>query len=241
MTRRQARDRGVGLVVGGSCSIGAAIGEMLGGLGLEVHLWGRDHERLDAASRQVTGAGGQVSVAAVDVTDREALAAAVADLPAGRRLEVVVYAAGVFDWATADQADVEVTDRLLDVNLSSAAAATRLLLPRLLDSEPSALVYIGSGASRQAFAHNAAYVASKHGLLGLSQAVWADVRDRGVKVSIVSPGLVLAGAGMWAPAARESPHDLLSPSDVADAVRFVVQFPHRGCPTEIRIETQRAV
>lgn len=70
----------------------------------------------------------------------------------------------VFDWATAEQADVEVTDRLLDVNLSSAAAATRLLLPRLLDSEPSALVYIGSGASRQAFAHNAAYVASKHGL-----------------------------------------------------------------------------
>ncbi len=232
------------LVAGGSSAIGTAVGRALAGLGHDVVLWGRDDLRLETAREAVATScveGATARIAAVDVTDRAALAAAVDDLPSDGSLHAVVWAAGVFDWAPAEVAEVGTWDRLLDVNLTSAAAATRLLLPRLLEAAPSALVYVGSGASRQAFAGNAAYVASKHGLLGLSQAVWADVRDRGVKVSIVSPGLVLAGAALGAPVAAEHPEWLLAPSDVADAVAFVVAFPGRGCPTEIRLETQRTL
>jgi NADP-dependent 3-hydroxy acid dehydrogenase YdfG len=70
--------------------------------------------------------------------------------------------------------------------------------------------------------------------------VWLDVRDRGVKVSLVSPGLVAAGARLPAPVASARPEWLLAPEDVADAVRFVVAFPARGCPTEVRVEPQRS-
>jgi NADP-dependent 3-hydroxy acid dehydrogenase YdfG len=45
----------------------------------------------------------------------------------------------------------------------------------LLAAAPSALVYLGSGAARQAYAHNAAYVASKHGVAGLAGATFLDV------------------------------------------------------------------
>ena len=68
-----------------------------------------------------------------------------------------------------------------------------------------------------------------------------DVRDRGVKVSLISPGLVAAGAGLRAPIAAAHPDWLLQPSDVAAAVAFVVTYPERGCPTEIRIETHRTL
>jgi NADP-dependent 3-hydroxy acid dehydrogenase YdfG len=101
-------------------------------------------------------------------------------------------------------------------------------------------VFIGSGASRQAFANNAAYVASKHGLAGLAGATFLDVRDRGVKVSLVSPGLVAAGAGLLSPAGANSPQELLAPEDVAAAVAFVVSFPHTGCPTEIQLQPQKS-
>ena len=79
------------------------------------------------------------------------------------------------------------------------------------------LVYVGFCAARLACPDNAAYVASKHGLRGLAEGVWLDVRAQDVKVSTVSPGLVAA------------------------AVRFVVTFPGRGCPTEIRVEQHHPI
>ncbi len=218
------------LVVGGSSTIGAAVAATLTDAGHRVRLWGRSPERLAAAART---AGPGTSTAVVDVRDRHASAAAAADLP---DLRVAVWAAGVFDWGDADAADPAAWDEVLDTGLAAAAAASRLLLPALLRTAPSALVFLGSAAGHQAFPHNAAYVAAKHGLTGLARAVWLDVRDRGVKVSLVSPGLVAAGAGLRAGA---DPAALLQPADVAAAVRFVVDFPGRGCPTEIRLEPQR--
>jgi len=129
--------------------------------------------------------------------------------------------------------------QLLAVNLTAAAVATRLVLPHVLAAAPSALVYIGSGAAHEVFANNAAYVASKHGLAGLAGATFLDVRDRDVKVSLVSPGLVAAGAGLYSPAGQSTPERLLTPADVAAAVRLVVTFPARGCPTEIHLHPQR--
>ncbi|HEV2887269.1 MAG TPA: SDR family NAD(P)-dependent oxidoreductase [Jatrophihabitans sp.] len=226
------------LVIGGSSQIGAAIGRVLAGLGHHVMLWGRDPNRLEQAAGTIRHAGGRAAGMVVDVSDRTALRGA-AEQFTGSPLTAVVWAAGLFDWADADQAEPDTWDRLFDVNLAAAAAATRLLLPALLAGSPSSLIYLGSAASRQPFAHNAAYVASKHGLAGLAGAVWLDVRDRGVKVSLVSPGLVAAGAGLGSPQGQAGPEQLLQPEDVASAVRFVVTFPERGCPTEIRLEPQR--
>ena len=175
------------LVVGASSDIGTAVAASLAGLGHELVLWGRDRDRLAAAA----AACGEASVAVVDVTDGDAMRAALAEVPAGG-LDVVVWAAGDFDWAPAHEADGERWRQLLDVNLTSAAVLTTLVLPTLVERAPSALVYIGSGAARRAYPGNAAYVASKHGLAGLAHAVFLDVRDHGVKVSVVSPGLVAA-------------------------------------------------
>lgn len=227
------------LVIGGSSRIGAAIGQTLAGLGQHVTLWGRDPGRLDLAAEQIRAAGGRASSRVVDVRDRAALGEAAEQVLAGPRLAAVVWAAGLFDWADADRAEPDTWDQLFDVNLVAAATATRLLLPALLAGAPSSLIYLGSGASRQAFAHNAAYVASKHGLAGLAGGVWLDVRDRGVKVSLIAPGLVAAGAGLRSPQGQANPEQLLQPEDVAAAVGFVVTFSDRGCPTEIRLEPQR--
>lgn len=218
------------LIVGGSSAIGTAIAATLVELGHRVRLWGRSSDRLEAAAAML---GVAASVDVVDVTDRAAVAAAVADLP---ELRVVVFAAGAFDWCDADTADAAVWESLLDTTLVAAAVVTRFVLPTLLRSAPATLIFVGSAAGHQAFAHNAAYVASKHGLTGLARAVWLDVRDRDVKVSLVSPGLVAAGAGLRAGTAPEL---LLAPEDVAAAVRFVATFPARGCPVEIRLEPQR--
>jgi short-subunit dehydrogenase len=83
-------------------------------------------------------------------------------------------------------------------------------------------------------------VASKHGLAGFAEALWLDLRRHHVGVTLVSPGLVAAGAGLGSPAGRRAPDLLLQPDDVADAVGYAVGLATgsgaRACPTVIRVD-----
>lgn len=214
------------LVVGASSAIGAAVARALADDGYECLLWGRDPERLAAAGRRWDQ---------VDLRSPAEVSAGLARLPG--RLAAVVYCAGLFDWSPADTGDPDVWDELLTVNLAAALRVTRGVLPALLAGAPSSLVLLGSGAARTPFPGNPAYVASKHGLAGFARSVFLDVRDRDVAVTLLSPGLVAAGAGLRAPGVR--PEQLLQPDDVAAAVRWVLQTPAHVCPVEIELQPQR--
>ena len=214
------------LVVGASSDVGAAISRELAAGGFDCLLWGRDHERLAAV-------GPRWDV--VDLRSPGEVRAGLDRLP--DRLSAVVYAAGLFDHAPADGGDPDVWDELVTVNLAAAMRVTRGVLPALLAATPSSLVLLGSGAARTAYPGNPAYVASKHGLAGFARSVFLDVRDRDVAVTLLSPGLVAAGAGLGAPGVR--PERLLQPADVAAAVRWVVGTPPNVCPVEVELQPQR--
>jgi 3-hydroxy acid dehydrogenase / malonic semialdehyde reductase len=218
--------RGTALVVGASSDIGAAVARGLTADGLDCLLWGRNPERLAAV-------GPRWDV--VDLRSADDVRAGLERLPG--RLSAVVYAAGLFDWAPADSGAPDVWDELVAVNLAAAMRVTRGVLPALIAAAPSSLVLLGSGAARAAFPGNPAYVASKHGLAGFARSVFLDVRDRDVAVTLLSPGLVAAGAGLRAPGVR--PEELLQPDDVAAAVRWVVGTPAHVCPVEIELQPQR--
>lgn len=202
------------VVVGSRSAIGSAIADGLAAAGWSVAPWQRPD-------------GGRV-----ELTDPAQVDAAAAH----DRLGAVVYAAGLFDWGDADVADPDAWARLVEVNLSAAMRVTRRLLPALLAGAPSTLVLLGSGAALQAYPHNPAYVASKHGLLGFARASFLDVRDRGVRVTVVNPGLVAAGAGLLSGA---DPAALLQPADVAAAVLYAVSAPPHACVTELDLHPLR--
>lgn len=187
-----------------------------------------------------------MSARAVDVTNTAEVTAALAELdgettgppddPGSRPLDAVVWAVGVFDWGPADQADPERWGRVIEVNLGAAARATPQILRVLTRTPGSSLVFIGSGAAHRIYPDNAAYVASKHGVAALAAASFLDVKKHGVRVSVVSPGLVAAGSGMLSPQGVEDPSTLLQPDDVASAVEYILNFPAHGCPVLVELQ-----
>ncbi|MGC5170209.1 SDR family oxidoreductase [Microbacterium sp. DT81.1] len=223
------------VIAGASSEIGRAIAVSFAGRGMHVRLWGRDVARLDAAASACMDAGAEsAQPTVVDVRDGAALhAAADGVLKEGGRLTAVVWAAGVFQWGRFDTVDESLMNDVLSTTFTAAATTARLFLPALVAHAPSTFVFVGSGAGRQAYPDNAAYVAAKHGLRGLAEALHLDVCDEGVTVSVISAGLVNAGAGSLAPAARTHASALLRPEDIARAVEFVVDSPANVCPTEI--------
>jgi NADP-dependent 3-hydroxy acid dehydrogenase YdfG len=108
-------DEAHALVIGASSEIGRAIAVELVSLDMSVSLCGRDRERLQQAATLCRETGRRCYVDAVDVTDAATVRQAVADLAERGRLSVVVYAAGVFDWAPADRADTATWRRVVPV------------------------------------------------------------------------------------------------------------------------------
>ena len=233
---------GQALVVGATSEIGTAVAESLASEVDRLVLWGRDPDRMAGAAEACRAAGPEVEVETrpVDVTRSGELADGVAALRAGGPVKVVVWTPGLFDWAPADEADPARWRELAEVNVTAPMEFTPLVLPALVEAAPSSLIYLGSGAGHAIYPNNAAYVATKHAMSALAHATYADVRRHRVKVSLIAPGLVAAGAALWSPVGQEHPEWLLRPADVAAAVRFVVGLGDHGCPTEIRLQPHLA-
>ncbi len=133
---------------------------------------------------------------AMDVTDDASVAAGVADAAVRLGgLDTLVNSAGVFQFRALEGIATAEWDRILDVNLRGTFLVMREAMPHLKASGRGRVVNISSDAGKKGFALLAAYCASKFGVVGLTQAVAAEVAPDGVRVNAVCPGTV-AETGM---------------------------------------------
>jgi 3-oxoacyl-[acyl-carrier protein] reductase len=226
------------IVTGGTSGIGLAIAHALVAEGARVMIAGRDRQRIAAAVASLSAAAGaaaHVAGTVVDVRDRAAVDALVADT--ARRfggLGALVNNAGV--GAFTDVASMSDADwsRVIDTNLTGVFFATRAAIPYLKQAGGGWIINIASLAARNYFPGGAAYCASKAGLLAFSEAVMQEVRFDNIRVSVVMPGSVATGfAGTANP--PEDDAWKLSPDDVAKVVVDLLRHPGRSLPSKVEI------
>src|SRR5215831_18402470 len=82
---------------------------------------------------------------------------------------------------------------MVNVNLTALFDVTRALLPRMVERRSGHIVVIGSIAGRSAFVGGTCYAATKHAVMAFTECLMLEVRDAGVKVSVVNPGSVATG------------------------------------------------
>jgi NAD(P)-dependent dehydrogenase (short-subunit alcohol dehydrogenase family) len=174
------------VVTGASRGIGAAVAQELAHLGADLTLVGRSLPALrTAASRLRDQAGVRVSEAACDVTDAAAVAKLAREL-AG--VSILVNNAGGAESAPFSKTDPELWQRMIDLNLTSVYAMTQAVAPAMLTSGWGRIVNIASTAGLKGYAYVSAYVAAKHGVVGLTRALALEFAARGVTVNAVCPG-----------------------------------------------------
>ena len=224
-------------VTGARSGIGAAIAIALARRGAVLALVGRDEASLKATAGACRARGAVVECFAADLSRSAELAALVSRIhEACGPIHTLINNAGLFLEASILDGDMEAWDRALDVNLKAAIHLTRHALPTMPDG--GAVVFIASSASRKAYAGGTNYCAAKFGLLGFAGALFEDVRERGIKVCSILPGVV--DTGMHEGDNALDPAKMIQPEDVAAAVVFALSMPARTCPTEIALQPQRA-
>jgi len=172
------------VIMGGGSGIGASCAEALARAGARVTLMGRDRARLEA-QREAMRAHGDVACISVDVTNEAAVEEAFSRAgPA----DILINNAGHAQAAPFTHTDAALWQRMLDVNLTGVFLCTRAVLPSMLERGYGRIVNVASTAGQIGYAYVAAYCAAKHGVIGLTRALAAEVATKGVTVNAVCPG-----------------------------------------------------
>lgn len=223
---KQAVTTGV-VITGGASGIGKACAEALAEVGRPVAIWDRN----EAGAKEVAEAVGGFGLG-VDVTDPDALdAAAAATRDALPSIGGMVHCAGMVVPEPVGAIDWVKWQAVLDVNLTSHARITQLLLPDLLAQEGSAVVGIASIEGIVGHAAIPSYCSTKAGLIGLTRSMAAHLGPQGIRVNAVCPGYIetpMLSPTFQFPGAKEGMEQssilgrLGQPEEIAAVVRFLL-------------------
>jgi 3-oxoacyl-[acyl-carrier protein] reductase len=205
------------LVTGASRGIGRAVALRLSATHHIVAV-ARSGSELDTLAQEIRAGGGSCDTIALDLRDRDAIGRSLGSVHA----DVLVNNAGVGPLKPLLDLTSDEWHAMVDVNFNALFHVTRLVLPGMIQRGRGHVVIIGSIAGRSAFVGGSCYAATKHAAMGFAESLMLEVRDHGVKVSIVNPGSVATdfsrrGRADW----------MLTPDDVAEAVVHVVDTPPR--------------
>ncbi|WP_278928933.1 SDR family oxidoreductase [Pseudomonas qingdaonensis] len=232
------------IVTGASSGIGEAVARLFSAQGHPLLLLARRVERLLALGLPATLCKG------VDVTDREALLAAVKEAEAQYGpADAIVNNAGVMLLGdTATQAP-EQWERMLDVNVKGLLNGIHAVLGGMIERNHGTVINVGSVAGRKTFPNHVAYVGTKFAVHAISENLREEVAAHNVRVITIAPGAVETELlGHTTDEAIKSGYQdwkagmggvVLSAEDVANAIRYAYEQPQGVCIREIVLAATR--
>jgi short-subunit dehydrogenase len=179
------------LVTGASSGIGRDTAIDLARRGARVAICARRMDRLEETLAECRRHGSECRAYRCDVRHREQIRQTVAR--AARDLgpiDILVNNAGAAAYHLFEEAPEEEFEELMRTNFLSAVAFTRDVLPSMLERRQGAIVFVSSFAGRMAAWRHTAYAASKFALTGFAEALYYEVRPRGVHVAVIYPGAI---------------------------------------------------
>ncbi|KAA0925430.1 SDR family NAD(P)-dependent oxidoreductase [Streptomyces apricus] len=181
------------LVTGAASGIGLATARRLGAGGANVVIADHNAEGAEKAAADLRAEGIEAAAVAVDVTSPESVAAAVAfAVDTYGALELAVNNAGIGGpSAPTGEYDIEAYDRVVSTNLNGVFYSLRHELPAIeAAGRGGAVVNVASILGSVGFAGSSAYVAAKHGVVGLTKTAAAEYAAKGIRVNVVGPGFI---------------------------------------------------
>jgi NADP-dependent 3-hydroxy acid dehydrogenase YdfG len=216
------------IITGAGTGIGAATAEELGRLGARLVLVGRRADVIEGKAASLVAGGADARAYAGDVRDFTAL-----DGIVGRtveelgRVDIFVANAAIADFGPIDLADPALWQDVIMTNVMGVLYSARAVLPQMYAQGAGHIVIVASGSGRTTYVGEPAYVSSKHAVVAFADCLRMEVAPRGVRVSVIEPGLVETPLIHVYPEADSLVQGVipLQPIDVARAILYVLDQP----------------
>jgi NAD(P)-dependent dehydrogenase (short-subunit alcohol dehydrogenase family) len=215
------------IVTGASSGIGLAIAQVLGQEGHKLTVAARRPEKLDGAAKQLADEGFDVQAVAANVADEDEIKKVVdAHRERYGRLDVLVNNAGVGVGAPVADMQTKRIDMQLDINLRSIFLFYRECVAMLREAaaeHKSALVVNTSSISgKHGEGWLSVYSATKHGVVGFTEALNKEIGSEGIKSTALCPAFVDTPMTDFVKE-HVPPEEMIRPEDIAESVRFLLR------------------
>jgi len=224
----------VAVITGGSRGIGKAIAAELAARGYTVVITAREESVLAEAAAELSCRGATILTRHCDVRSPESVARLFLALQTKfKHLDVLVNNAGVGGpSSTVEKLSLEAWQEVIATNLTGTFLVTKAALPLLRSG--STIVNNLSAAARQIFPGMPAYIASKHGVLGFTNALREELRPRGIRVLSLMPGAT--NTDIWEQFWPDAPRGrMMTAETVARAVANALDLPENASVEELVI------
>lgn len=230
----------VAVVTGAGRGIGRGISLALGRAGGRVVLGSRTRADLDAVADTIRGEGGDATVVPADITDETQVAALFSAAKAAYgHVDILVNNAGVgvygpiIEFAAAD------FDKVVKTNLHGTFLCCREAMRSMIPAGSGTIINIASVVGFRGYPLQAAYTASKHGVVGFTKALAIEAQEHGIRVSVILPG------GVDTEMVRRARPDLdvselMHPEDIAQAVAYLLSLSDRAAVDQIYVRRRNS-
>lgn len=223
------------LITGASSGIGRAIAVRLAAAGWHVLIHGRREDALSQTFDMVTAAGGTGEFFPAEMGDMDAVAALAEWALVHGRLDAFVHCAAKFTYGEISTDRFADWDTSIDQVLRATMQLTAHLLPALRRAE-GAVVYLCGPTSWLGWKRHAIHCALRHAQVGFARALFEEVREDGVRVTLVHPGFVNT------PAVNDTGKDrskMIQLGDISELIYTAIALPNTTCVTELTLRPQR--
>lgn len=178
------------MITGASSGLGAALAVEYAASGITLFLTGRDEKRLEAVAASCREKGAMVECAAIDVLEKEKLAAWMLEMDNITPVELVIANAGISAGTGGGGESLEQASRIFDVNVNGVLNTIYPLIPHMVERKKGQVAVMGSLSAFRALPSAPAYSASKAAVRFYGEALRGVLSKHGVGVTAVCPGYI---------------------------------------------------
>lgn len=227
-------------ITGAGTGIGQAAAEKLADAGMRVVLSGRRAEPLEETRERIAAAGGQVEIAALDVSDRAAVDRVAADILARHGgIDTLINNAGINirerRW---HELSPENWEKVVDINLNGAFFCIHAVLPAMRQAGEGLVINVSSWAGRfTSYVAGGLYSASKHAMLSMGESLNMEEGNNGIRCCTICPGEVATPIldQRPVPVSAEDRARLVQTEDMGELMLFVTRMGPHVCLNEILV------
>lgn len=228
------------MITGASKGIGRSISRSLAAKGIKVLLAARSEELLNTLQNEIKESGGFAKAYPTDLRkDNDILDLFKQIKKDFNRLDILINNAGVIKSGNMIDFSMEDFDMLVDINLRAVFYCCKKALELMVPAGKGYIINLSSVVGIKGYPRQTAYGSVKHGIMGLTKALAAEVAENGIRVSVILPG------GVDTDLIREARPDLdssvlMQPEDIADTVLYLLELPERAMVDQIYIRRSKS-
>jgi NADP-dependent 3-hydroxy acid dehydrogenase YdfG len=179
------------IITGASSGLGEAAAHHLADKGASLALAARRTERIEGLAEEITNNGGEALAVTTDVTEHEQVQALVDDaVEAFGRVDVMLNNAGLMPLSPLERLNVNEWDQMIDVNVKGVLYGIAAALPYMQEQASGHIINVSSVAGHVVSPGSAVYAATKHAVRALSEGLRQEVKEYGLRTTVISPGAV---------------------------------------------------